>query len=88
MLYFCSQRVTKHIAQPIISFNYGAGNRYRVRRAIRVSFATATICGVLATMFLTSDAVHVTQVPYVHTYQQVEAEVVVARHLARRLAFA
>ena len=59
MLYFCSQRVTKHIAQPIISFNYGAGNRYRVRKAFRVSFATATICGVLATMFLTSDAVHV-----------------------------
>ena len=46
-------------AQPIISFNYGAGNRYRVRRAFRVSFATATICGVVATMFLTSDAVHV-----------------------------
>ena len=40
-------------AQPIISFNYGAGNRYRVRRAFRVSFSTATICGVLATVFLT-----------------------------------
>ena len=34
-------------AQPIISFNYGAGNRYRVR------LSTATICGVLATTFLT-----------------------------------
>ncbi len=40
-------------AQPIISFNYGAGNRYRVRRAFRVSLSTATICGVLATTFLT-----------------------------------
>ena len=40
-------------AQPIISFNYGAGNRYRVQRAFRVSFSTATICGVLATIFLT-----------------------------------
>jgi Na+-driven multidrug efflux pump len=40
-------------AQPIISFNYGAGNHYRVRRAFRVSFRTATICGVLVTMFLT-----------------------------------
>ena len=40
-------------AQPILSFNYGAGNRYRVRRAFRVSFSTATICGVLATAFLT-----------------------------------
>ena len=40
-------------AQPIISFNYGAGNRYRVRKAFRVSFSTATVCGVLATAFLT-----------------------------------
>jgi Na+-driven multidrug efflux pump len=40
-------------AQPIISFNYGAGNRYRVQRAFRVSIGTATICGVLATSFLT-----------------------------------
>lgn len=40
-------------AQPIISFNYGAGNRYRVQRAFRVSLSTATICGVLATTFLT-----------------------------------
>ena len=40
-------------AQPIISYNYGAGNRYRVQRAFRVSFSTATICGVLATAFLT-----------------------------------
>ncbi len=40
-------------AQPIISYNYGAGNRYRVKRAFRVSFSTATICGVLATTFLT-----------------------------------
>ena len=40
-------------AQPIISFNYGAGNRYRVQRAFRVSLSTATVCGVLATTFLT-----------------------------------
>lgn len=40
-------------AQPIISFNHGAGNRYRVQRAFRVSLGTATICGVLATTFLT-----------------------------------
>ena len=40
-------------AQPIISFNYGAGNRYRVQKAFRVSLSTATICGVLATIFLT-----------------------------------
>ena len=40
-------------AQPIISFNYGAGNRYRVRRAFRVSLSTATVCGVLVIVFLT-----------------------------------
>ena len=40
-------------AQPIISFNYGAGKRYRVQRAFRVSFSAATVCGVLATTFLT-----------------------------------
>ena len=40
-------------AQPIISFNYGAGNRYRVRRAFRVSLSTATVCGVLVTVLLT-----------------------------------
>ncbi|MBO7068702.1 MAG: MATE family efflux transporter [Bacteroidaceae bacterium] len=40
-------------AQPIISFNYGAGNRYRVQRAFRVSLSTAIICGVLVTVFLT-----------------------------------
>ena len=40
-------------AQPIISFNYGAGNRYRVQRAFKVSLSTATICGVLETTVLT-----------------------------------
>lgn len=40
-------------AQPIISFNHGAGRRHRVQRAFRVSFSTATICGVLSTAFLT-----------------------------------
>ena len=43
-------------AQPIISFNHGAGNRYRVKRAFRVSLSTATICGVLSTTFLTLGA--------------------------------
>ncbi|MBR4643963.1 MAG: MATE family efflux transporter [Bacteroidaceae bacterium] len=40
-------------AQPIISFNYGAGNRYRVQKAFRVSLSTAIICGVLSTTVLT-----------------------------------
>ena len=42
----------------------------------------------LAFWVATTDAVHVTQVPCVHTYQQVEALIVVTRHLARRLALA
>ena len=40
-------------AQPILSFNHGAGNRYRVQRTFRISLSTATICGVLVTTFLT-----------------------------------
>ena len=40
-------------AQPILSFNHGAGNRYRVQRTFRVSLSTATVCGVLVTTFLT-----------------------------------
>ena len=40
-------------AQPILSFNHGAGNRYRVQRTFRISLSTATVCGVLVTTFLT-----------------------------------
>ena len=43
-------------AQPIISFNYGTGNKYRVQRAFRISIRTATICGVIATTVLTLGA--------------------------------
>ena len=43
-------------AQPIISFNYGAGNSKRVGEAFRLSLRTATICGVLATLVLTLGA--------------------------------
>ena len=39
-------------AQPIISFNYGAGNTGRVREAFMLSLRTAAICGVLATAVL------------------------------------
>lgn len=40
-------------AQPIISFNYGAGNKYRVKKALRVSMRVGAICGVVATTILT-----------------------------------
>lgn len=35
-------------AQPIISFNYAAGNRARVREAFRLSLGVALLCGALA----------------------------------------
>ena len=35
-------------AQPIISYNYGAGNGDRVRETFRLSIRTAVICGLLA----------------------------------------
>ena len=43
-------------AQPIISFNYGAGKGDRVREAFRLSLRTAAICGLLATAVLTLGA--------------------------------
>ena len=39
-------------AQPIISFNYGAGNAGRVREAFRLSVRTSVVCGVIATLVL------------------------------------
>ncbi|MDE5941310.1 MAG: MATE family efflux transporter [Muribaculaceae bacterium] len=36
-------------SQPIISFNYGAGQQDRVRRTLRISLVTALICGVCIT---------------------------------------
>jgi len=39
-------------AQPIISYNYGAGNRRRVQKAFWVSLRTAAVCGLLAAVVL------------------------------------
>ena len=39
-------------AQPIISFNHGAGNSARVREAFRISLRTAVVCGLFATAVL------------------------------------
>lgn len=44
-------------AQPIISFNFGAGKGDRVREAFRLSLRTAAICGLLATAVLTLGAI-------------------------------
>lgn len=43
-------------AQPIISFNYGAHNSPRVIRALQVSLATATICGIAVSLGLWAGA--------------------------------
>lgn len=43
-------------AQPIISFNYGAGNTKRVKEAFHLSLRTAVICGLLATAILSLGA--------------------------------
>ncbi len=39
-------------AQPIISFNYGAGNDGRVFEAFKLSLRTSAICGIVATLVL------------------------------------
>ncbi|MCM1163373.1 MAG: MATE family efflux transporter [Muribaculaceae bacterium] len=36
-------------AQPIISFNYGAGQMYRVASSMRIALATAVVCGLIVT---------------------------------------
>lgn len=43
-------------AQPIISYNFGAGNVGRVREAFRLSLRTAAVCGIAATLVLTLGA--------------------------------
>lgn len=43
-------------AQPIISFNYGAGKASRVQEAFRLSARTAVVCGLLAMAVLTIGA--------------------------------
>lgn len=39
-------------AQPIISFNYGASQRMRVRKTLWISVGTATVCGSLITALI------------------------------------
>jgi Na+-driven multidrug efflux pump len=43
-------------AQPIISYNYGAGNARRVREAFRLSLRTSAICAIAAILVLTLGA--------------------------------
>lgn len=44
-LLFSINNAVAQAAQPIISYNYGAGNTLRVTRTLRISVVTAIICG-------------------------------------------
>lgn len=50
-LVFSVSNAVAQSAQPIISFNYGAHQAGRVRSAFRISLATATLCGLLVSLF-------------------------------------
>lgn len=49
---FSVNNAVAQAAQPIISFNFGAGNTERVERALRVSLFTAVLCGLGVTSVL------------------------------------
>lgn len=53
---FSISNAVAQAAQPIISFNYGAHNSPRVIRALQVSLATATICGIAVSLGLWAGA--------------------------------
>lgn len=44
-LIFSISNAVAQSSQPIISYNYGAGNKERVRQALRIALTTACICG-------------------------------------------
>ncbi|WP_251620754.1 MATE family efflux transporter [Odoribacter lunatus] len=51
-LVFMINNAVAQSAQPIISFNHGAGNVLRVRKALRTSLLASLVCGILATTLL------------------------------------
>ncbi len=53
---FSINNAVAQAAQPIISFNHGAGYYDRVRSTLRLSLATAVICGLLITTAMWSGA--------------------------------
>lgn len=44
---FSVNNAVAQAAQPIISYNYGAGQKLRVRQTLRLSLLTALTCGIL-----------------------------------------
>ena len=49
-LIFSASNAVAQAAQPIISYNYGAGNADRVRQTLRIALFTACLCGVVITI--------------------------------------
>lgn len=49
-LVFSISNAVAQSAQPIISYNYGAGRPDRVRAALHIALGTAAVCGVLVTL--------------------------------------
>lgn len=49
-LIFSISNAVAQASQPIISFNYGAGNFTRVSKALKIAVTTASICGAIITI--------------------------------------
>ncbi|MDE5806625.1 MAG: polysaccharide biosynthesis C-terminal domain-containing protein [Muribaculaceae bacterium] len=55
-LIFMMNNAVAQSAQPIISYNYGSGDRGRVRGALMISLKVAIACGMIATVGIASGA--------------------------------
>lgn len=53
---FMVGNATAQSAQPIISYNYGAGLINRVRQTLRLAIATAIVCGLIVTAIFVTDS--------------------------------
>lgn len=53
---FSVNNAVAQAAQPIISYNYGAGQKLRVRQTLRLSLLTALTCGILVMLTMTVGA--------------------------------
>lgn len=53
---FMVGNATAQSAQPIISYNYGAGLTNRVRQTLRLAIATAIVCGLIVTAIFVTDS--------------------------------
>lgn len=49
---FSISNAVAQASQPIISYNYGAGNFHRVGQALRIAIAAASVCGVIVSLVM------------------------------------